>query len=68
MPEDHTKPYDVMPIIERIVDADSFVPYKENYGKTIICGYARLDGWAVGIVANQRLMVKNAKARFKSGA
>jgi acetyl-CoA carboxylase carboxyltransferase component len=67
VPEDHTKPYDVMPIIERIVDADSFVPYKENYGKTIICGYARLDGWAVGIVANQRLMVKNAKGEVQIG-
>ncbi len=67
LPEDRTKPYDVMPIIERIIDADSFVPYKENYGKTILCGYARLDGWAVGIVANQRLMVKNAKGEIQVG-
>ncbi|MFN3426782.1 MAG: acyl-CoA carboxylase subunit beta [Candidatus Thermochlorobacter sp.] len=67
IPEDRTKPYDVMPIIERIVDADSFIPYKENYGKTILCGYARLDGWAVGIVANQRLMVKNAKGEIQVG-
>jgi acetyl-CoA carboxylase carboxyltransferase component len=56
-----TKPFDVMEIIERLVDADSFDPYKELYGKTITCGYARIDGWAVGIVANQRMVVKNAK-------
>lgn len=47
-----------MEIIERLVDADSFDPYKELYGKTITCGYARVDGWAVGIVANNRQVVK----------
>ena len=45
------KPFDVMEIIDRLVDADSFDQYKELYGKTILCGYARIDGWAVGIVA-----------------
>jgi acetyl-CoA carboxylase carboxyltransferase component len=57
------KPFDVMEIIERLVDAGSFDPYKELYGKTIICGYARIDGWAVGIVANNRLVVKAKKPK-----
>jgi acetyl-CoA carboxylase carboxyltransferase component len=52
------KTFDVLEIIERLVDADSFDPYKELYGKTITCGYARIDGWAVGIVANNRTIVK----------
>ncbi len=58
-----TKPYNVLEIIERLVDADSFDPYKELYGKTITCGYARVDGWAVGIVANNREVVKAKKPK-----
>ncbi len=58
-----TKPFDVMAIIERLVDADSFDPYKELYGKTITCGYGRVDGWAVGIVANNRQVVKAKKPK-----
>ncbi|MES2725480.1 MAG: carboxyl transferase domain-containing protein [Bacteroidota bacterium] len=58
-----TKPFDVMEIIERLVDAGSFDPYKELYGKTITCGYARVDGWAVGIVANNRQVVKAKKPK-----
>lgn len=58
-----TKPFDVLEIIERLVDAGSFDPYKELYGKTITCGYARIDGWAVGIVANNRLVVKAKKPK-----
>lgn len=61
------KPFDNMPIIECIVDADSWQPYKESYGQTIHCGYARLDGWAVGIVANNRTIVKNAKGEMQIG-
>ena len=57
------KPFDVMEIIDRLVDADSFDQYKELYGKTILCGYARIDGWAVGIVANNRLVVKAKKPK-----
>ena len=56
------KPYDMLQIIERIVDDSVFEQFKEDYGKTIICGYGRIDGWAVGIVANQRLVVKAKKA------
>ncbi|MCK6611473.1 MAG: acyl-CoA carboxylase subunit beta [Bacteroidia bacterium] len=62
-----SKPFDVMEIIERLVDEGSFDPYKELYGKTITCGYARIDGWAVGIVANNRLVVKAKKPKQSAG-
>lgn len=57
------KQFDVLEIIERLVDAGSFDPYKELYGKTITCGYARINGWAVGIVANNRQIVKAKKSK-----
>ncbi len=56
------KPYDMLEIIHRIVDNSEFEEFKEDYGKTVICGYGRIDGWAVGIVANQRLVVKARRA------
>lgn len=61
------KPYDMVDIIERIVDDSQFEQYKEDYGKTIICGYGRIDGWAVGIVANQRKIVKTRKGEMQLG-
>lgn len=61
------KPYDVVDIIERITDNSSFEQFKEEYGKTIVCGYARIDGWAVGIVANQRKIVKTKKGEMQMG-
>lgn len=61
------KPYDVVEIIERIVDQSEFEQFKEDYGKTIVCGYGRIDGWDVGIVANQRLIVKNKKGEMQLG-
>ena len=61
------KPFDNMPIIECIIDADSWQPYKESYGQTIHCGYARIDGWAVGIVANNRSIIRNAKGEMQIG-
>jgi len=67
LPADATKSYDMLDIIKRIVDANSFEPFKEDYGKTILCGYARIEGWAVGIVANQRKMVKNKKGELQMG-
>jgi 3-methylcrotonyl-CoA carboxylase beta subunit len=67
LPADPSKPYDMVDIIERIVDKDSFQQFKEDYGKTILCGYARLEGWAVGIVANQRKMVKSKKGEMQMG-
>ena len=67
VPTDSTKPYDMVEVIERIVDNSEFDQYKEDYGKTILCGYARIDGWAVGIVANQRRIVKNKKGEMQMG-
>jgi acetyl-CoA carboxylase carboxyltransferase component len=67
MPADRTKPYDGMDIIERLVDNSEIELYKADYGKTIITGYARIDGWAVGIVANNRKMVKNKKGEMQFG-
>ena len=61
------KPFDSMRIIECIVDDGSWQAYKETYGKTIITGYARIDGWSVGIVANNRKMSKNAKGEMQFG-
>ena len=67
LPVDATKPYDMVDIITRIVDEGSFLQFKEDYGKTILCGYARIEGWAVGIVANQRKMVKTRKGEVQMG-
>lgn len=67
MPADATRPYDMLEIIERLVDHSAFEQFKEDYGKTILCGYARIDGWAVGIVANQRKMVKSKKGEMQMG-
>ena len=67
IPSDRVKPYDTVEIIKRIVDADSFDEYKALYGKTIVCGFARIDGWAVGIVANQRKVVKSKKGEMQMG-
>ena len=66
-PRDRAKPYDTKDIISRLVDDSDFEEYKADFGKTIICGYARIDGWAVGIVANQRELVKNAKGELQFG-
>jgi 3-methylcrotonyl-CoA carboxylase beta subunit len=67
IPEGNLKPYDVLEIIERIVDNSDIEQFKEDYGKTIICGYARIDGWAVGIVANQRTISKTKKGEMQLG-
>ena len=61
------KTYDILDIIERIVDNSDFEQFKEDYGKTIVCGYGRIDGWAVGIVANQRKIVKTRKGEMQLG-
>jgi acetyl-CoA carboxylase carboxyltransferase component len=66
-PEDRAKPYDMRQIVKRLVDNSEFTEYKKDYGKTILCGYARIDGWSVGIVANQRQVVKNAKGEMQFG-
>jgi len=63
----NTKPYDMVELINCITDEGSFDQFKEDYGKTIVCGYGRINGWAVGIVANQRLIVKSKKGEMQLG-
>lgn len=67
LPKARTEQYDMMEIIKRLVDNSEFEEYKEGYGQTIITGYARIDGWAVGIVANQRKVVKTKKGEMQFG-
>lgn len=67
LPSDRTKPYDTLEIIERLVDDSDFQQYKAGYGKTMLCGYGRIDGWSVGIVANQRQVIKNKKGEMQVG-
>ena len=67
LPNDKSQPYDTLKIIERVVDNGSIDEYKADYGKTLITLYARVDGWAVGIVANQRKIVKNKKGELQFG-
>jgi len=66
-PRERSKPYNMKDIIKRLVDDSKFTEYKSDFGKTIICGTARIDGWSVGIVANQRQVVKNAKGEMQFG-
>jgi acetyl-CoA carboxylase carboxyltransferase component len=67
LPPGNVKPYDMLDVIDRIVDNSEFEQFKQDYGKTILCGYARIDGWAVGIVANQRLVTKSKKGEMQLG-
>lgn len=67
LPQSRSDQYDMKKIIKCLVDDSKFEEYKSNYGKTLICAYARIDGWAVGIVANQRKMVKNANREMQFG-
>lgn len=67
LPQSRSDKYDMKEIIKRLVDKSEIQEYKANYGKTLICSYARIDGWAVGIVANQRTVVKNAKKEMQFG-
>ena len=67
LPSSRAEQYDMMEIIKRLVDESDFEEYKAGYGQTILTGYARIDGWAVGIVANQRKVVKTAKGEMQFG-
>lgn len=67
LPIDRTRPYDMMQLLKGIIDAGSFTEYKKGYGQTLITGYARIDGWSVGIVANQRKIVKNKSGEMQIG-
>ncbi|MFN4907585.1 MAG: acyl-CoA carboxylase subunit beta [Bacteroidota bacterium] len=67
MPADRTKPYNTRQVIARLIDASEFDEYKAEYGGSILCGYARIDGWAVGIVANNREITKSGKGEMQVG-
>lgn len=67
LPNERNKPYDSVELISRLVDEGVFEQYKKGYGKSILCGYARIDGWAVGIVANNREIVKSKKGEMQFG-
>lgn len=67
LPEDRAKPYRSLDLIDRLVDNSDFQQYKEGFGKTILCGYARIDGWAVGIVANNREIIRTKKGEMQLG-
>lgn len=66
-PADRGVQYDMEEVIKCLVDDSAFDPYKPQYGQSIVCGYARIDGWAVGIVANQRKVVKTKKGELQMG-
>src|SRR6201994_1815411 len=67
LPENREKPYDMYDIVNRLLDNSEFEEYKEGYGQSIICGLGRVDGWGVGIVANQRKVVKSGKKEMQFG-
>lgn len=67
LPFDRAKPYESREIITRLVDNSEFTEYKEGYGKSIVCGYARIDGWSVGIIMNQRKIVKTKTGEMRFG-
>ena len=67
LPASRNQPYDTYPILERLVDNSELQEYKKGYGKTLITAYARIDGWSVGIIANQRKIVKSAKGEMQLG-
>ena len=67
LPDNREKPYDMLEIIHRLVDNSDFEEYKQLYGQSIICGLGRIEGWAVGIVANQRKVIKSGKGEMQFG-
>lgn len=67
IPKDRTKPYNVKKIIKRLVDESKYEEYKAKYGMSIVCCYARIDGWSVGIIANQREVIKTKKGEMQLG-
>jgi len=67
LPDDRTKPYDMYEILKCVMDKDSFTEFKKGYGQTLITGYARIDGWSVGIVANQRKITKTKQGEMQVG-
>ena len=66
-PAERVKPYDMKEVLKGLVDGGELEEYKPDYGKTLVCAYARIDGWAVGIIANQRKIVKNSSGEMQMG-
>ncbi|SMO68635.1 acyl-CoA carboxylase subunit beta [Fodinibius sediminis] len=66
-PDDRSRPYDMRHILDCIVDADTFTEFKSGYGQTLVTGYARVDGWSVGVVANQRKITKTKQGEMQVG-
>ena len=67
MPTGGAQPYDTREVLARLIDADSWTEYKAGYGKTLLTGYARIDGWSVGVVANQRMVVRARTGEMQVG-
>jgi len=67
LPSSRSEPYDMLEVIHRLLDASDFTQYKKDYGRSLLTGYGRIDGWSVGVVANQRKVVKNAKGEMQFG-
>ncbi|MFC2086027.1 acyl-CoA carboxylase subunit beta [Bacteroidota bacterium] len=67
LPANRSKPYDMHKLLAGLIDRDSWTEYKAGYGKTVLCGYARINGWSVGVVANQRHVVKTQKREMQVG-
>lgn len=67
IPDERSKPYNTKELLKCLIDDSDFTEYKEGYGKSILCAYARIDGWSVGIVANNREIVKSAKGEMQMG-
>jgi len=67
LPADRNRPYDMMDLLECIIDEGSFTEFKKGYGQSLITGYARIDGWSIGIVANQRLVKRSKRGEMQIG-
>ena len=66
-PDARNKPYPTLGVLETFLDEGTWTEYKADYGRTILCGYARIDGWSVGVVANNREIVRTAKGEMQFG-
>lgn len=67
LPQNPMQPYDMQAILEGLIDENSWTPYKADYGKSLLCGYAKIEGWSVGIVANQRKITRSGKGEMQVG-
>jgi acetyl-CoA carboxylase carboxyltransferase component len=67
LPDDRSQPYDMLGLLDGLIDRGSWNEYKAEYGKTVLCGYARIDGWSVGVLANQRKVVRTKSGEMQVG-